>query len=134
MIHPLQKILILFGILYLSACATGGGANPQDLASADYGAYPADYEAIIKNYFNTTLKDPFSAHYQFEKPFKAYLRNAPIVGGQPRVFGYMVYTAVNAKNSFGAYVGWKSYRLLIRNGVVVGAATSNPWFNEAWYN
>ncbi len=108
-------------------------ANPEVVASADYGAYPKNYESIVKSYISSTLKDPFSARFQFKKPFKAYLRNAPVTGGEPSVFGYMVYANVNAKNSYGAYVGWKPYKVLIRNGNVVGEASYNGWFSEEWY-
>ncbi|MCH8173413.1 MAG: hypothetical protein IIA70_08930, partial [Proteobacteria bacterium] len=60
-------------------------------------------------YFLTVLKDPFSVQYEFgQAPFKAYLREAPDLGGKPTEFGYMVYVNVNTKNSFGEYTGAKS--------------------------
>ena len=132
----MRHLLIAFACLATLALGGCGSIKPVDpdvLASADYGDYPDDYEVIIKKYFETSLKDPFSARYQFGKPFKAFLRNAPVMGGEPVFYGYMVYTNVNAKNSYGAYVGWEEYRLLIHNKSVVGRASNNPWFSEDWY-
>jgi|TARA_R110001599_G_scaffold214247_1_gene412274 hypothetical protein len=132
-----MKHLLIAGacvvVLALGGCASIKPVDPDVLASADYGSYPDNYEATIKSYFEKTLKDPFSAQYRFQKPFKAFLRKAPIMGGEPVFYGYMVYTKVNAKNGFGAYTGWEEYRLLIHNRSVVGRASKNPWFSEEWY-
>ena len=133
----MRHLMIAFACLTvftLGGCSSIKPVDPDVLASADYGIYPDNYETIIKSYFQTRLKDPFSAQYQFRTPFKAFLRNAPVLGGDPTIYGYMVYTNVNAKNSYGAYTGWEEYRLLISDGVVVGTASKNPWFSEEWYN
>lgn len=96
----------------------------QEIASADYGLYPKDYEEIIKSYMNNILKDPMSAQYTFlgapQIAWTAY-------GGKK--FGYGTCVRINAKNSFGGYTGNQLSYFLIRNGSVVTAlvgTANNP--------
>ena len=118
----------------LSGCSiTPTTANASITAAADYGAYPDNYEALVKSHFHGILKDPYSAQYRFSKPYKAYLRSAPIAGGHPTIYGYIVDTRINAKNSYGGYTGEKLYRVFIRDWAVVELVQTNPWFSEPWY-
>jgi hypothetical protein len=127
-------VLILVLTVSLSGCSTGGGLTLEEIANADYGRFPNNHQDVVKSYFSNSLKDPFSARYQFTSaPARAYSRNAPAVGGGINRFGYVVNVSVNAKNSYGAYVGWKNYRLLIRNDRVIQEIVPNPWFDEPWY-
>ena len=43
------------------------------------------------------------------------MREAPIHGGGLK-FGYILDGSINAKNSFGAYVGLKAYKFIFYNG------------------
>jgi len=131
----LHILMIILSVSILGACNKMGDRVSDTITmNADYGEYPENYQEIVKTAMVDLLKDPYSAQYRFKtEPFKAYLREAPINGGDPFMYGYMVYVDVNAKNSFGGYVGWKEYRLLIRNGKVVGDAVPHQWFGEAWY-
>lgn len=130
----MKYLLILVTALALSAC---GGSYPpisiDTLSSADVGTYPEKHEELVKEFYSARLKDPFSAKYQISKPVKGYLRKAPINGGEVSQYGYIVYVSMNAKNSYGAYVGWKQEALFIKNGIVSGPIFKNPWFNEPWY-
>jgi len=117
-----------------TACGvTANKVNPELIASANYGTYPANYEELVKSYHGRKLKDPFSAQYQISTPIEGYTRKAPIAGGEADSFGYMVLAHVNAKNSYGGYTGWKPHWFFIMNGFVVGEVVSNPWFDEPWY-
>ena len=125
---------ILFAVVSLAGCANNASiADPALIQDADYGPYPQNLEETVKNHFSMSLFDPFSAQYQIGKPYKGYLREAPIKGGEPTVFGYIVNINVNAKNRYGAYVGWKGYRLMIRDDGVVSEIHPNVWFAESWY-
>jgi len=53
------------------------------------------------------LKDPMSAQYQFAVPTKGYMHDAPIAGGKIH-YCWKVEAKINAKNSFGGYVGFRS--------------------------
>ena len=133
-----KKTILSFGLCLcfltlMVGCTTMQPINQSVLDNADYGKYPENYEEIVKAYFSRILKDPYSAVYRFEKPYKAYLREAPVSGGAPRTFGYIVEVGVNAKNSFGGYVGEKYYKLFIRNGYIQNEVYPNPFFPERWY-
>lgn len=129
----LRQIVVLFLAFLLVSCARLQPVNPTIAANADYGEYPDKYEEIVKDYFSSRLKDPYSAVYGIGKPYKAYLREAPARGGEPSAFGYIVEVGVNAKNSFGGYVGEQYYKLFIRNNFVKTEVRPNRYFPELWY-
>ena len=115
----MQKLLSLFMAIALAMSTVGcngpSSPTPEQLVRADYGAYPTDYQDIIKRYMNDLLIDPYSARYEFLKgPTRSWHR---ILGDTK--FGYAVCAGVNAKNRFGGYVGMKPYFFMLHNGVVV---------------
>lgn len=128
-------LTLLFLPLLLAGCANNPPIVPaSQLQGANYGPYPVNYQAVVKAYYNGALFDPFSAHYRFpDKPIKGYERAAPVAGGKPTRFGYVVTACVNAKNRMGGYVGEKCERLLIRNDAVVAQIYPNMFFSEPWY-
>ncbi|WP_250492800.1 hypothetical protein [Caballeronia sp. GAWG1-1] len=85
---------------------------------ADYGEYPSNCQDIIKAAMAKTLKDPESARYgDFSTPTKDQaIEN---MTEHRAVYGYLVCTDINAKNSYGGYTGAKRRWFLIRNGAVV---------------
>jgi len=89
------------------------------LASADYGNPIAQEGAqkLATEFLSNRLKDPLSAQYQWGVVYKGWIRNAPIHGAG-LVFGYVLDVSVNAKNSFGGYVGFKQYRFVFYNGSI----------------
>ncbi len=107
-----RNIVSLF--LLLSACAQPPSA--EIIARADYGAYPSNFQEIIKTYMGNILFDPYSAVYEnWRGPSRGYS------GGNfiETKFGYRVCVDINAKNRLGGYVGRKHYYFLIKNRVVV---------------
>lgn len=131
------KLLLAMALsIFLTGCANNPPvATAAQLAGADYGKYPENYQQIVKDYYNKVLFDPYSAQFRFpEKPYKGYTRKAPVLGGAPEIFGYVATACVNGKNKFGGYVGEKCERFLIRNGVLVGQfGNMQPFFQEPWY-
>jgi hypothetical protein len=71
----------------------------QQISSLDYGTPPKDYEATVKEYFNSVLFDPYTAHYDFMNPVgKFWYKTPPLLGN--RIYaGYLVRVSVNAKTS-----------------------------------
>jgi len=119
----LVTLLLSIAALAFSGCATLP-SHTEQLAQAEamgYGAeLPADYQEVIRDSMLQVLKDGYSAQYQFEAPYKGWITGkAP--SGLPgvEVAGWIVPAAVNAKNSYGAYVGFKPYKFLIRDGRVI---------------
>ena len=110
---------LLGGLLLLAVgCATTDPVTKAEIASADFGAYPDNYETLIKDHLYKTLIDPTSMLVEFEgRPYKGYCY-APAVIPPGQHFGYGVPLRVNAKNRLGGYVGWKGHVAFIRNGRV----------------
>lgn len=109
----MKKLLIsILAAISLAGCAAA--PTNEEAAAADYGSYPDDYQQIVKSHMEGILKDPDSAKYQFlDTPQKAW--NS--IGGLK--FGYAVCARINAKNSYGAYIGYKTSYFLIRNNTVI---------------
>lgn len=93
--------------LALAGCATTVQTPAE---TDDFSPYPTKYEAAIRAHFAGILKDPDSALYRFTPPARAY-RWHP-VSGEVAWRGYLVEVEVNAKNSFGGYVGYRPYTFL----------------------
>lgn len=84
----------------------------------------AEYaQAIAKAYFDSTLKDPYSAHYQWgPAPTLGTFKGAIDRFGTP---GWIFDVFVNGKNSYGAYVGMTQYKIITRSGHIVGVYQYN---------
>lgn len=109
----LLSCLVAVLVITLSGCASIGPAVPVAKipeSQAKAAVYPAkpDYQAASKAYFATILKDPLSAQYSNWMLSRAYI---PIKGAP--IFGHVVNVNVNAKNSYGGYVGNNLYFLWI---------------------
>ncbi len=86
--------------------------------NADYGTYPADYEAVVTVYMEKTLKDPESVRYrEFSKPRKEHIITN--IDAKEATYGYSVCVLVNAKNSYGGYTGNHQYWFFLRDGKIV---------------
>jgi hypothetical protein len=111
----IRLILAAVTLTFLTGCATTT-PTPQQFAEADYGDYPTNYKTLIGNYYRQYLKDPDSAQFQFEsEPYKDYTYRTP---NGKLVFGYSVDFSLNAKNSYGGYVGFQPKRALIHNSQI----------------
>ena len=106
-----MKKLLLIGIMatFLSGCVAK--LTPEQIKSADYGAYPNNYESIVKEYYEVVAKDPDSLKYkEITKPQKYWINDFGTYK-----FGYMSCVTLNGKNSYGAYVGYKTDGILVYN-------------------
>ena len=114
--------------LFVAVLVGGCASRPtqQEMSAADYGSYPTDYEQIIRSYMQRTLKDPESARYEFlNQPQTAWTS----MGGKK--YGYAVCAYINAKNSFGGYVGNRLSYFLIKNSQVIAASHGDGEFGDA---
>jgi len=92
----------------------------QEQAAADYGT-PITKQAAdegVRRFLAQHLKDPYSAMIDCGEPYRGYASAAPLAGRRQAAFGYLVDCSVNAKNSFGGYVGAKRYQFLFSNGTL----------------
>ncbi|EGT5762269.1 hypothetical protein ACKTG8_003206 [Cronobacter sakazakii] len=86
-----------------------------NLDTADVGVKPKDYQSLVESAIREGLKDPDSAKfYDFTSP-----RKEVMVEQGDFVYGYSTCVYVNAKNSYGGYVGKQLYWAFIRNNQVL---------------
>lgn len=102
-------IAILLGTItvQLGGCSSHSQVTPEELARADFGTLPPNYQDQIRGWFAGKLFDPHSAQYGFDEPTKQKY------DGQ---YGWHIMVVVNAKNRLGGYVGAKQYNFFFPNG------------------
>jgi hypothetical protein len=112
----MKRVLGIILLAMASACASGR-PSAEELATADYGSPISQEEAqtMAERWLEDNLKDPFSAQIRWAPVEKGLVRDAPIRGGSIH-FGYLLDAEINAKNSYGAYVGFRPYRFFFING------------------
>jgi ketosteroid isomerase-like protein len=101
--------------------ATGPQSSAQAL-TAEYGEMPAQYEETVRQYFQKYLKNPDSVQYhEITKPEKGYATTVTgaILAHETRLRGWTVKATINARNSHGVYVGFKTYTFLFRGEKIV---------------
>lgn len=111
--------MVRIAVIAAVAVVVGGCATKPtqaDLAQADFGDFPNDYETIVKSYYGEVLKDPGSVQYRNITHPKVY---ATWGMGGPTRYGYLVCVTLNAKNSYGGYTGFQTDGILIRNDRVI---------------
>ena len=124
----MKSLLALLGSVFLLAAAgcetalsSSGGASKR----IDYGAYPENYEQIIKEHFAKTLHEPSAAQFRMGKPFAGYIKAGPLFGGKIEEAGYLVEVWLKAKDRSGAYLAERRLGALLKNGDVLMELTSS---------
>ncbi|MEW5687193.1 MAG: hypothetical protein AB1942_19945 [Pseudomonadota bacterium] len=112
----------------LSASEQRQGVSPHAGATAPRATPPEIWKPWIQDYFGRVLKDPYSAMIrQSSVPWLGSFRTG---FGSPTPSWAVCY-AVNAKNSYGAYVGERFYLfLLTENGAVVRVVPSGDKISQ----
>lgn len=104
------SLLAALALLGVVGCTTV--PSERALKEAHYGDPPAAVPRDdIRRAFATLLIDPGSAQYRFGDPEQGWGRDETGF-----VYGWVVWTEVNSKNQFGAFTGWKSYKVLTVGG------------------
>lgn len=109
-------------LLPLVACNPFPPPTPEQVAKADYGTLPENYQERIKAFMASRLFDPYSAVFEFKTPPQKgyYYAGGQLVeslAGYKHVaeFGYFVTVEINAKNRFGGYAGAGEHLFFLRN-------------------
>ena len=103
----------------MSGCASGPPTQ-EELSNADYGP-PISQELAQRQaleFLKGSLKDPGSARIDWSTVSPGWMREAPLHGGSLK-FGYVLNASVNAKNSYGGYIGYKPFKFLFFNGKII---------------
>jgi hypothetical protein len=116
--------------VYLTGCATNPPVfTSQQLATAHYGQpLTIDWQAAVKGWFLKKVTDPLSAQYTFNgPPHKGYIHTA--LNGT--IFAYFTVVRVNAKDSYGAYIGFLPYLFIFKNNHIIKVAKPGQYnYNE----
>lgn len=97
-----------------------------NLETADVGTSPENYKDIIENAIRGQLKDPDSAKFSaMTTPRKEVMAENRLF-----VYGYSVCVYVNAKNSYGGYVGDQLYWVFLRDNQVRRIKNTNDQFGN----
>ncbi len=115
----MRKPIAALMVLALAGCSAPWMQPSKDaLAAADYGTFPTNYEALVKERIRTTFFDSYSVQeLKIGAPVKGWIKDPAITGGTFH-FGYLVNFECNAKNRQGGYVGLKTTQVFIRDGSV----------------
>lgn len=113
--------ILLAALVFVILAGCASKPTPEQIQAADYGAsvYQADAENAVKGFFNVYLKDPESARYSFGTVYRGYMVGS-VFEGRKVEGGFLLDVTVNAKNSYGGYVGAKPYKFLLRNDKLIG--------------
>ena len=118
----LLPIALLFG---LAACNTQ--VTKEEMATADYGPKPVNFQDEIKSYLSLRLTDPKDAIVEFRAgPQQLYNRGTPVRGEQ---YGWGVCVWVNDKNKSGAYDGFYPMSFVLRNEKIIAVNGGPDDFN-----
>lgn len=103
---------ILAAVLITGCIAVKPAATFDELAVADVGTAPDDYEKQIKEFWAPRLIDPTAPLYTFQPAKRGYSDRF----GNNRAFGWNVDFQLNSKNRMGGYTGNKSYTSFFKDG------------------
>lgn len=109
-----------------------GPPSPKSEAATKYGDMPTNYEQAIRKYFLEHLKHPETVQYgEITRPEQGFITK--LGGGllmtEKRVYGWTVKAPINAQDSRGSYVGFKTYSFLFRGEKIVDARVRLPGEN-----
>lgn len=119
MLRTIWPLLIV--ALFIGSCCVV--PKQADIEAAYYGVPPdQDFaERLAKMAISARLKDPDTAVYRFDPLYAGYAQSSEVVIGDCEpIYGYILNSYVNAKNSFGGYTGYTLYVFVFRDNKVVG--------------
>ncbi len=113
------SLLALMSGIFISGCASTPSAD--EVSQANYGRdmQPEECIALTERVIGNSLKDPSSAQFRHGGScVKGFFNNVPVLGLKA-AFGWLQVGEVNGKNSYGGYVGFRPYQVLVKDGVVI---------------
>lgn len=124
----IRSVIAAVALAALTGCMTmPRGPGAAQLAEADYGQPIAQDQAefLARQFMAGHLKDPQSATWSCSPVAPQYVTDGVMYGGSTH-FGWGLECGINAKNSFGGYVGARTYQFLFRDGRLVTAYGERP--------
>jgi len=116
----MKKFSVILTMFFLAGCAKSLIPIPVSLlpeinrdvvSDKSYGAYPQNYQKILKDYLQNNLLNHEDAKVDFiNKPNRLSISN---VGKE--YTGYRVCLSINSKNGKSIYTGYKTHLFIIKN-------------------
>lgn len=125
---PAIRSMALAGAFVLTACTTPGGGMLNTNLPADAGTAPSTHEETVRAYLRANLKDPYSV---MDLSISAPFFSNCAVGIYGPFWGWRVDVSYNAKNSYGAYVGLKTYHYWFHGERLAGVNQNPSYCPEA---
>lgn len=119
-----RSSLLAFGAIALAGCGAAYQVDPAQISAVRSGTEPnksvivAQAEARMRS----GLKDPESAKFEWPNGFIAGAHQP--LGAMP-IYGWITCGTVNARNSYGGYVGAQALLLVVQNGQIVFSDMDN---------
>ena len=114
----MKLFFTLVVLLSTSALFSGCASAPtnQEIQNANYGRSVSASACIsvAKTFIANLMKDPGSAQFSDVKCYQGWEGNVPIAG-VTATYGYRFEGRVNAKNLYGAYVGYTPFSGIVRD-------------------
>lgn len=101
--------------------------TPEQIAAADYGRdmTQEEVEDLARAKMQTFLKDPDSAQWKCEPIKKGWIVHNNGFRKDTTMYGWQVNCMINAKNSYGGYVGYREHKFYARDGALIGVLEAN---------
>ena len=119
----MKTLLIALTIAALTGCS---GNQTKKVDTDLTNIKPSNPQGEVKSLMEKHLKDPASAMYRFKELDTVTCRSLGFFGKPNKV--YSIDFAVNGKNSFGGYTGYKSMRAFFDSGKALDYSVSEKGF------
>jgi hypothetical protein len=112
------KWSMLASLPFLAACVLG--PTQEQLSHANYGRDipAAECVSLAERVIAGSVTDPGSAQFRHSQCFKGYWKSVPTLNMGVE-FGWIQQGEVNVKNPSGGFVGFRTYKVLIKDGTVI---------------
>lgn len=115
-----RRHALIMLVLGISGCAST--PTESEIAGFDYGSPPdeATLEIQMMERLKRGLRDAETARFdRVGKPEKYWCKETGMATQKRLLVGWRVVAYVNAKNAYGAYIGYKRYDFFFRDGQCV---------------
>jgi hypothetical protein len=119
-------LLPVAALVVLAACTPAKVTPAEAVAKAGPRPTQAEAEALARKWCESNLKDPTSFLLQNVRVLGPGMSDALFGDETRRRYGWVVTWEVNAKNSFGGYVGWDLRKELVRDGAILQTVLVEP--------
>ena len=124
----MRRLLMILAV----ALSSGGCVSVHEMTARlpREMAGPEEARTLTHRWTGAYLKDPASARYRgWSSVVPGYVRGPFLTVGE---VGWTWTVQINAKNSYGGYVGFRPYRFIHERGDVVRGWSSDKWGQFPW--